>query len=329
MGTCHSTHPVVPLSHRASEAWCAEAGASTAKKSVQSDPLSSTMTGHDTASEHDAWMDDCGPSQIEPLRIEHFDPMTPFTPVLACGIEQIMKPRPCLPLPSQSMYPQCRGIDCQSEHQATPLKVIGSCKGAQCLVANGFSNIRQVLEKVRSPHIQNLVHAFQSSDHVYLALEHCPGVPLAQVLDTESTGLPEQRVKLICASIASALQSVHAKGCAHGNVSLESVVLQCNGRVTLTRFSSSMTNARTSDKMHDWYCLGVLAFQLLTGSHPCKFVHHWRLFAGFLFVITRGICPTDPQNIQTREWLSSARKVSPATVFLSLPRSTAVREGRK
>jgi eukaryotic-like serine/threonine-protein kinase len=136
-----------------------------------------------------------------------------------------------------------------------------------------------------------VVHDFGEQDGVpYLVMEYVTGRSLAELLDD---GVPMDRAVDYIAQVAAGLDYAHQRGVVHRDVKPGNVLVDDEGRVVLVDFglarmmesaqhltlaggvvgtpeymSPEQASGRTTDHRTDVYSLGIVAFELLTGTKP-------------------------------------------------------------
>jgi serine/threonine protein kinase len=149
---------------------------------------------------------------------------------------------------------------------------------------------RAILEKIEHPFIVKLYYAFQTSERLYLITEFMQGGDYFYHLRRERR-FSEEKTRFYMAQIVLALEYLHTNKYIYRDLKPENVLLGLDGYVKLTDFGLSKfissdkayTICGTAeylapeillekgyDKAVDWWSLGVLTFESLTGFSPLK-----------------------------------------------------------
>ncbi|XP_025200674.1 ribosomal protein S6 kinase beta-2-like [Melanaphis sacchari] len=149
---------------------------------------------------------------------------------------------------------------------------------------------RNILEAVKHPFIVNLFYAFQTNGKLYLILEYLSGGELFMHLEREGIFL-EDTACFYLAEIIIAIQHLHSQGIVYRDLKPENVLLDQDGHLKLTDFGLCKEHVHGVSVTHtfcgtieymapeiltrsghgkpvDWWSLGALMFDMLTGTPP-------------------------------------------------------------
>ena len=160
---------------------------------------------------------------------------------------------------------------------------------------------RRILAKVQHPFICLLRYAFQTKKKLYLVLDYHPGGELFYHLSRRGR-FREKEAKFFIAEITSALEYLHDHDICYRDLKPENVLIQLSGHIALTDFGLSKDNmeSKTSGgksfcgtpeylapeiihrkghgKAVDWWSLGMVSYELLTGLPPWYTKNRLHLF---------------------------------------------------
>ncbi|KAI8824952.1 kinase-like domain-containing protein [Fimicolochytrium jonesii] len=164
-------------------------------------------------------------------------------------------------------------------------------------------NERSILEDVRHPFIVTLHYAFQTASKLYLILGYASGGELFTYLSKERM-FAEDVACFYVAELLLALEHLHDLGIIYRDLKPENVLLNANGHVLLTDFGLSKValDAQTVcgtiefmapevlddhrkggyEKAVDYWSLGVMLFDMLTGSPPFTGHNRRKIMDGIL-----------------------------------------------
>uniref|UniRef100_A0A914XMN3 non-specific serine/threonine protein kinase n=1 Tax=Plectus sambesii TaxID=2011161 RepID=A0A914XMN3_9BILA len=149
---------------------------------------------------------------------------------------------------------------------------------------------RNILEAVKSPFICDLLYAFQTGGKLYLILEYLSGGELFMHLEREGIFM-EDTAAFYLSEIVCALEHLHHQGIIYRDLKPENILLDSRGHVKLTDFGLCKEAIEGDQKTHtfcgtieymapeilmrtghakavDWWSLGALMFDMLTGGPP-------------------------------------------------------------
>ncbi|CAB55075.2 Ribosomal protein S6 kinase beta [Caenorhabditis elegans] len=149
---------------------------------------------------------------------------------------------------------------------------------------------RNILEAVKSPFICDLLYAFQTGGKLYLILEYLSGGELFMHLEREGMFM-ENVAKFYLSEIVVSLEHLHQQGIIYRDLKPENILLDAYGHVKLTDFGLCKEEIEGDQKTHtfcgtieymapeilmrcghgkavDWWSLGALMFDMLTGGPP-------------------------------------------------------------
>jgi len=145
-----------------------------------------------------------------------------------------------------------------------------------------------------SPFCQQFYQSFETKTSVFILMELQGGgdlfFHLMDRIATYGTAFPEGEVRVLMAELILALEHVHKEGFVHRDIKVENVMLDSVGHIKLIDYglavelveevmpmsatgsliymAPEMISEQTGGRHTDWWALGVLMFELLTGSSP-------------------------------------------------------------
>ncbi|XP_065167305.1 ribosomal protein S6 kinase beta-2-like [Atheta coriaria] len=149
---------------------------------------------------------------------------------------------------------------------------------------------RNILEEVKHPFIVDLIYAFQTGGKLYLILEYLSGGELFMHLEREGIFL-EDTACFYLSEIILALEHLHLQGIIYRDLKPENILLDAQGHVKLTDFGLCKEHIQEGIVTHtfcgtieymapeiltrsghgkevDWWSLGALTYDMLTGAPP-------------------------------------------------------------
>ena len=178
-------------------------------------------------------------------------------------------------------------------HRPVAIKVIDARYRSNPAYAERFVREAQSVAKWRHENIVQIYYADDEDGLYYYAMEYVDGLDLAQLLSAYTQDgelMPHHDVLHIGRAIANALDFAHQKGVIHRDIKPSNVMVSALGRVLLTDFGLALTVEEGShgeifgtphyiapEQAHrsadavpqsDLYSLGVILYEMLTGSVP-------------------------------------------------------------
>ncbi|XP_043213337.1 ribosomal protein S6 kinase beta-1-like [Amphibalanus amphitrite] len=149
---------------------------------------------------------------------------------------------------------------------------------------------RNILEAVKHPFIVDLMYAFQTGGKLYLILEYLSGGELFMHLEREGIFM-EDTASFYLSEIILALEHLHLQGIIYRDLKPENILLDATGHVKLTDFGLCKESIQDGLVTHtfcgtieymapeiltrtghakavDWWSLGALMYDMLTGAPP-------------------------------------------------------------
>lgn len=168
---------------------------------------------------------------------------------------------------------------------------------------------RNVLSYLKHPFIVSLESAFQTASSLFLILSYCPGGDLAWHISREKR-FSEHRARIYAAEVALALEELHKRNIVFRDLKPDNVVIDAEGHAQLTDFGLSREGVYSATaaksfcgslaylapevirrkghgKAVDWYLLGVLIYEMVTGAPPYLCQSRKELLDNILFAQLR------------------------------------------
>jgi serine/threonine protein kinase len=161
---------------------------------------------------------------------------------------------------------------------------------------------RKVLQSITHPFIVNLIYAFQTEAKLYMVLEFFNGGELFFHLKNQGK-FNDERASFYAAQVVLAFEHLHKRNIIYRDLKPENVLLDDQGYVKITDFGLSKEMTSPTELTHtfcgtpeylapevilgngygqpiDWWSLGALTFEMLTGLvsiffYPLKILNYF------------------------------------------------------
>jgi serine/threonine protein kinase len=175
------------------------------------------------------------------------------------------------------------------------------------------------------PFLVGMHYYFRTESKVLLMLDYCSGGDLFEYM-RELGPLPEKEARLLLAEIVLGVQHLHELGVMHRDLKPENILLFADGHLAITdfgfckKFRSGRKKRRSTSYVGtifylapevierkdygpevDWWCVGVIAFQMLSGYRPFRYDKvgdNMKLFESILCVspVLPDYCSNEARN---------------------------------
>ncbi len=178
----------------------------------------------------------------------------------------------------------------ESVGRVVALKVMSPALNGDPSFSERFQREANIVGQLSHPNIVSIYDIGRHNNLNYIAMDYLPG---GSVHDKMHDGISEEFALRILREIASALDHAHSKGYVHRDIKPENILFRDDNSAVLTDFgvaraliigsrhthagtvvgtphymSPEQTRGKTVDARSDLYSLGIVFFEMLTGSVP-------------------------------------------------------------
>ena len=154
--------------------------------------------------------------------------------------------------------------------------------------------LKLMTEIPKSPFLNTCQAAFETTSEIFFVLDLVSGgdlfYHLAQRFNMTNSGFTEGEARVILAELVCGLQHLHEAGFIHRDIKVENVMLDSSGHVKVVDFglacelqgeecpmspmgsliymAPELLVERVGGRHTDWWAVGILAYELITGRSP-------------------------------------------------------------
>ena len=149
---------------------------------------------------------------------------------------------------------------------------------------------RELLSKLRSPFMVNLIYSFQDYDYLYLVMDYLKGGDLRYNMCI-TKNFSEKQTKFFLSCLILGLEYIHSFNIIHRDIKPENLLLDSKGYLRITDFGISkmeqkyngynisgtpgymapeVINGKNHYKDVDFYAMGIIGYELMLGNRPYK-----------------------------------------------------------
>ena len=164
---------------------------------------------------------------------------------------------------------------------------------------------KEILVKMNNcPFLVKFFYSFQTIKKLYFVLEYCPGGELFTLIQKKRR-LTEGQARFYTCQMVLALEALHGNDIIYRDLKPENVLLDADGYIKITDFGLSRQNVVNDDaksicgtpeylapevvfrqkygKPVDWWTLGCIVFEMITGLPPFYKNNRQELFEGIKY----------------------------------------------
>ena len=136
---------------------------------------------------------------------------------------------------------------------------------------------RQILSRIRSSFIVNLIYSFQDSDNLYLVMDFLKGGDLRYHI-CKNGNITEDQTRFFLACLTLGLEYIHSHSLIHRDIKPENLLMDSRGYLRITDFGISSIYKKNKKNAYDTSGTpGYMAPEVITGNNHCKVVDYFAM----------------------------------------------------
>ncbi len=194
-------------------------------------------------------------------------------------------------------------VNHRRKNKVYAMKVLDKVSLIEKKNVNYIHDERNILTKLDHPFVISLKYAFQTRDNLYLVMEYVGGGELFERIKKEGI-VDEPTARFYIAEMVLALNYIHKNKIIHRDIKPENILLDKDGHIRLTDFGLARVSMNNEEargttvcgtdiymapemiaesgcySYHvDWWSVGILMFELISGDVPFKDSNKKRLYS--------------------------------------------------
>ena len=136
---------------------------------------------------------------------------------------------------------------------------------------------RELLSKIHSSFIVNLIYSFQDFDNLYLVMDFLKGGDLRYHI-CKNQNITEEQTKFFLACLLLGLEYIHSHSLIHRDIKPENLLMDSKGYLRITDFGISSIYQKNKKNAYDTSGTpGYMAPEVITGNNHCKVVDYFAM----------------------------------------------------